>query len=58
MYSARDERITQVLLWVWTFLVGVVVALVAFAVLYSLNQLTTLKLKVVTGRIFPCLVSI
>ncbi len=45
--SAREERLTTVMLWLWTVAVGVVVALTAFAVIFGVGQLTMLKFQII-----------
>jgi hypothetical protein len=45
--SAREEKLSTVLVWAWTFSIGIVVALAAFFVITTLNLLTDLKLTIV-----------
>jgi chloride channel 7 len=49
--SAREEKLSTILVWAWTFSIGIVVALAAFFVITTLNLLTDLKLTIVMNLI-------
>lgn len=45
--SEQQERITTVMMWFWTVAVGVVVAVMAFFMIYAIGQISLLKFQLV-----------
>lgn len=47
LFSEGQERLVMVMTWFWTIAIGVVVALLAFFVIYGIAQISLLKFQLI-----------